>query len=125
MIRLGATSIWEEYDPKLSGIEHYAMYGGKFEKSLCHAWGASPIYLFGRYYLGVSPTSPAYGTFTVEPQLGGLGRIEGIVPVNGGEVRVTLDAHKLTVFATKAGGTLRFLGREMMIPVNEEIVIEY
>ena len=125
MIRLGATSIWEEYDPKLSGIEHYAMYGGKFEKSLCHAWGASPIYLFGRYYLGVSPTSPAYGTFTVEPQLGGLGRIEGIVPVNGGEVRVTLDAHKLTVLATKAGGTLRFLGREMMIPANEEIVIEY
>ena len=27
MIHLGATTIWEEYDPKLEGAAHYSMYG--------------------------------------------------------------------------------------------------
>lgn len=125
MLRLGATSIWEEYDPTLTGVAHYAMYGGKFEKSLCHAWGASPIYLFGRYYLGVHPTSPAYATFDVEPHLGGLGWIDGVVPVNGGEVRVKLDGHRLSVLATKDGGTLRFLGKEYTLEANKELTVEY
>ncbi len=58
MLNLGATTFWEEYNPDKKGAEHYAMYGRKFGKSLCHAWGASPIYLLGKYYLGVSPTSP-------------------------------------------------------------------
>jgi hypothetical protein len=52
MLKLGATSFWEEYNPTKSGAEHYAMYGRPFGKSLCHAWGASPIYLLGKYYLG-------------------------------------------------------------------------
>ncbi|MBO5109094.1 MAG: alpha-rhamnosidase [Clostridia bacterium] len=125
MLRLGATSIWEEYDPTLSGVEHYAMYGGKFEKSLCHAWGASPIYLFGRYYLGVAPTSPAYATFDVEPHLGGLREMEGTVPTGNGEVRVKMDAHRLSVRATTPGGTLRFRNRTYPLPPNEDVVIEY
>ena len=29
------------------------MYLDKYLKSLCHAWGAVPIYLLGRYCLGV------------------------------------------------------------------------
>ncbi len=58
MLNLGATSFWEEYNPDKKGVEHYAMYGRPFGKSLCYAWGASPLYLLGRYYLGVQPTSP-------------------------------------------------------------------
>ena len=27
-------------------------------KSLCHAWGASPIYLLGKYYLVIRPLTP-------------------------------------------------------------------
>ena len=56
MLDLGATTVWEEYNPNLSGAQHYEMYGNKYGKSLCHAWGASPIYLLGKYYLGVTPT---------------------------------------------------------------------
>lgn len=41
------------------------MYGRKFGKSLCHAWGASPIYLLGKYYLGIKPTSAGYATYLV------------------------------------------------------------
>ncbi|MCL2752095.1 MAG: alpha-rhamnosidase [Firmicutes bacterium] len=49
MLSLGATSFWEAYDPRQKGAEHYAMYGRPYGKSLCHAWGAAPLYLLGRY----------------------------------------------------------------------------
>ncbi|MBV5342283.1 alpha-rhamnosidase, partial [bacterium] len=47
MIREGATSFWEKYNPTDKGTQHLAMYGRPYGKSLCHAWGASPIYLLG------------------------------------------------------------------------------
>ena len=49
MLAEGATSFWEAYDPRQNNAEHYAMYGRKYGKSLCHAWGAAPLYLLGRY----------------------------------------------------------------------------
>lgn len=73
MLREGATSFWEKYNPEYSdGLEplapgasprapHLTMYGRPYGKSLCHAWGASPVYLLGRYYLGVEPLQPGYG----------------------------------------------------------------
>lgn len=70
MIRLGATSIWESFDPRETGAEHYNMYDRKFAKSLCHAWGASPIYLLGKYFLGVDARADGY---TVSPRWAGSG----------------------------------------------------
>ena len=64
MLEQGASTFWEEYTPGQPGEEEqYGMYGDKYGKSLCHAWGASPIYLIGRYCMGVRPTSAAYDTF--------------------------------------------------------------
>ena len=60
MLREGATSFWEKYVPSEQGTQHLAMYGRPYGKSLCHAWGASPVYLLGKYYLGVRPTKPGY-----------------------------------------------------------------
>ena len=45
MLKEGATSFWEKYNPEESGTQHLSMYGRPYGKSLCHAWGASPIYL--------------------------------------------------------------------------------
>ena len=123
MIRLGATTIWEGYDPTQSGARHYQMYWQRYDKSLCHAWGSTPIYLFGRYYLGVYPTSAAYETFTVKPNLGGLGEIEGVAPISGGEVRVKMDRSRVEVTATKEGGTLIFGGKEYVLPCNETVSV--
>lgn len=125
MIKLGAKTIWEEYDPTLSGIEHYAMYGGKYEKSLCHAWGAGPIYIFGKYYLGVSPIGYGYEGFEVKPRLGGLKKINGCVPIKDGEVKVYLDEHTLKVCATRNGGTLVFKGKKTVLNAGCEVVINY
>lgn len=121
MLDLGATTVWEEFDPTKKGVEHYAMYGNRFTKSLCHAWGATPVYLFGRYYLGVSPTAPGYKTFCVAPQLGGLGEIEGTVPAGAGDVYVHLTKTSLTVRADKDGGTLLWQGKKYPLPAGETV----
>ncbi len=119
ILEQGATTIWEEYDPKQSGTEHYAMYGNRYGKSHAHAWGSSPIYLLGRYYLGVYPTAPGYETFTVEPKLGGFAFVEGVVPIVNGEVSVYLSGDKLEVTATRPGGTLLWNGKHIPLEENK------
>jgi hypothetical protein len=108
MLKLGATSFWEEYKPALHGEEHYAMYGRPFGKSLCHAWGASPIYLLGKYYLGVKPTSPGYATYDVQPVLGGLQWIHGHVPTPKGNIAVKCSTKEMDITTAEGVGTLRF-----------------
>ena len=108
MMRLGATSFWETYDPTESGVQHYAMYGRPFGKSLCHAWGASPIYLFGRYYLGVSPTAPGYQTYLVEPELGGLQWMKGQVPTPHGNIEISVTEKQISIKTVAGKGILRF-----------------
>jgi alpha-L-rhamnosidase len=108
MLNLGATSFWEEYDPSKKGAEHYAMYGREFGKSLCHAWGASPIYLLGKYYLGVKPTGPGYSTYTVEPVLGGLQWMQGSVPTPSGNIEMFVSTKEIKIKGAAGTGTLKF-----------------
>ncbi len=124
MIEEGATSFWEKYVPGEHGAEKYAMYGRPFGKSLCHAWGASPIYLLGKYYLGVQPTSPGYQTFEVLPNLGGLKEMEGTVPTPHGCVYIKMNKEQVTVKSDSDGGTLIIGDRQVQIPANQEICIE-
>jgi len=108
MLNLGATSFWEEYDPTKKGAEIYSMYGREFGKSLCHAWGASPIYLLGKYYLGVKPTAPGYSAYTVEPVLGGLKWMQGSVPTADGNIDVYCSTGEIKVKGAAGAGILRF-----------------
>lgn len=108
MLNEGATSFWEEYDPTKKGVEHLAMYGRPFGKSLCHAWGASPIYLLGKYYLGVKPLTPGYATYEIVPNLGGLQWMEGAVPTPKGDITVAASPKQLKVKGAIGTGTLRF-----------------
>lgn len=103
MLRLGATTFWETYDPTLPDDKHYDMYGRPFGKSLCHAWGANPIYLFGRYYLGVKPTEAGYAQYTIEPNLGGLEWIEGAVPTPRGNIHVKATTKRIEVTTPESG----------------------
>jgi hypothetical protein len=107
MLKLGATSFWEEYNPDKNGTEHLAMYGRKYGKSLCHAWGASPIYLLGKYYLGVKPTSPGYATYVVEPVLGGLKWMEGKVPTPGGDIELYVSNDQIKIKGAAGEGILK------------------
>ncbi len=100
MLREGATSFWEKYVPTETGTQHLAMYGRPYGKSLCHAWGASPVYLLGKYYLGVQPTKPGYEEFEVRPVLGDLEWMEGDVPTPQGMIHVYMDRQQVRVSST-------------------------
>lgn len=124
MIDGGATSIWEEYSPDEPMESQYGMYGDKFGKSLCHAWGASPIYLLGRWFVGVEPTSPGYATFDVRPEAAGLDWFEGNVPIGPwvGEVHIRVQGDICTACATVDGGTLYWKGRAY--PLEKKVAIQ-
>ena len=123
MLREGATSFWEKYNPDEKGRQHLAMYGRPYGKSLCHAWGASPVYLLGKYYLGVKPTKPGYAEYEVCPTLGGLEWMAGEVPTPFGKVCVKMDARQVSVKSDGGKGTLLIGGKRIDIPVGKEIII--
>lgn len=123
MLREGATSFWEKYNPEEKGTQHLAMYGRPYGKSLCHAWGASPIYLIGKYFLGVRPTKPGYEEYEVHPALGGLEWIEGDVPTPFGKIHVKMNTHEISVQSDGGHGTLIIGDQQISIPANKEIKI--
>jgi len=129
MLRDGATCFWEQYDPKQKAPQRYAMYGKAFGMSLCHAWGASPLYLLGRYYLGVRPTEPGYAGYVVEPSLGGLQWIEGKVPTPHGEVSIFMDRKQIKVSSPGGKGILRYtnegVARELILEPGKSYVVNY
>ncbi|RBQ04016.1 alpha-L-rhamnosidase C-terminal domain-containing protein [Pedobacter miscanthi] len=121
MLKLGATSFWEEYNPDKKGTEHLEMYGRPFGKSLCHAWGASPIYLLGKYYLGVQPVTAGYQTYTIEPNLGGLAWMEGKVPTANGDISVYCSKKEIRVSSATGTGKLRFKSKSKPVIKNAEV----
>lgn len=124
MLREGATSFWEKYNPEESGAEHLAMYGRPYGKSLCHAWGASPVYLLGKYYLGVRPTKPGYEEFEVRPNLSNLEWITGDVPTPNGIIHVEMNRHEIKVRATEGRGTLYYGDQQLTIEAGRETVMQ-
>lgn len=111
MLREGATSFWEKYNPSDKGAEHLAMYGRPYGKSLCHAWGASPVYLLGKYYLGIQPVKPGYSEFAAEPNLGGLKWMEGVVPTPQGEIKLYMNEKLIRIKASEGKGYLTFVSK--------------
>ena len=106
MLREGATTFWEKYVPSEQGTAHLTMYGRPYGKSLCHAWGASPIYLLGRYFLGVRPLLPGYEEYEVHPVLGAMEWMEGEVPTPSGKIKVKADRNQVIVESDGGHGTL-------------------
>ena len=124
MLALGATSIWEQYNPEESIPECYAMYGDKYQKSLCHAWSCGPIYFLGRYCLGVYPTDVAYKSYKVEPNPGIYKSFKGDVPTEMGNIHVEYDGEKVTVLSELDGGTLIWNGKEYAIPKKQSLTVK-
>ena len=100
------------------------MDGRPYGKSLCHAWGASPIYLLGRYFLGVEPTEPGFAAYTVKPVLGGLEWMTGKVPTPTGDIEVTVKDGAVTVKGNEGKGTLVWNGKSVPIPANATVTVK-
>lgn len=112
MLEMGATTFWEDYDSTLTGVHHYKWSGRKFGKSLCHIWGASPIYLLGRYIAGVKPMEPGYKSYLIQPNLGGLDWFDASVPVKGGMVHVSMNEKEIKLKSDIGGGVCRFVSEK-------------
>jgi hypothetical protein len=143
MIREGATTFWEKYNPTDKGTQHLAMYGRPYGKSLCHAWGASPIYLLGKYYLGIQPVKAGYSEFAIAPNLGGLKWMEGTVPTPKGIIQLYMNEKTIKIKAAEGKGYLTFTSKSqpktskgkienvggnnyrLMIEGQEEVVVSY
>lgn len=95
MIRRGAVTIWEEYDPDVPEEEQYDMYGDRFGKSLCHAWGASPIYLLARYFAGLRVTDGEKGEYELHPYLEYFRELECVLPVGKWQLHILWDGIQL------------------------------
>lgn len=120
MLKEGATSVWETYDERMSGAEHYAMYGTPFAKSLCHAWGSGPILLLISKCAGVRPTSVGSRTFEVRPVPGIFGSFRAAAPIGNGTVWVEYDGKNVTAKSTVPGGTLVYDGKKTPVEVIEK-----
>ncbi|MBQ4632079.1 MAG: alpha-rhamnosidase [Prevotella sp.] len=124
MIKQNATSFWEKYNPNDKGRQHLTMYGRPYGKSLCHAWGASPIYLIGKYYLGVQPTKAGYEEYIVKPTLGDLEWMEGDVPTPYGKIHIYMDKKIIRIYSNGGNGKLIVNKKEITIPINNELTFE-
>ena len=116
MIDHGATSFWEYHESGEAFPKVYDMYVRPFGRSWCHAWGAAPVWLFMRCYLGVVPTSPGFATYEVAPDLAGLNWMEGDVPTPKGVIHVRVEKDKVVVRGV-AGcmGTVKAFGKTVRV----------
>ena len=59
-------------------------------RSDCHAWSSSPNYDFLATVCGIMPSAPGFSAVRIEPALGGLRSVEGVMPHPSGFIRVAL-----------------------------------
>lgn len=58
-------------------------------QSLAHGWSASPTQHLSESVLGVTPVSPGYATWRIQPHLGDLKWVRGRVPTSKGPIDVS------------------------------------
>ncbi len=80
MLDHGATLTWEAWDQSLKPNQDWN-----------HAWATAPLNIVARYVLGVRPLEPGYGRVLIDPQLGGLAWVEGVVPTIRGPIHVRAE----------------------------------
>ncbi|HRJ73176.1 MAG TPA: alpha-L-rhamnosidase C-terminal domain-containing protein, partial [Terrimicrobiaceae bacterium] len=97
MLRRGATTTWELFQPSDQPGPDIPGYGPDWDvetpgascgMSLMHGWSAGATYWLSRHVLGVRETSPGYATAEIRPTLGPLAWAEGTVPTPRGDITV-------------------------------------
>ncbi|TXI81531.1 MAG: glycoside hydrolase [Cupriavidus sp.] len=61
-----------------------------------HAWSGGPLTLLSQYYAGLAPTSAAWKTFRVQPQMGPLSEIEAAVDTVSGKITASMQRDAAT-----------------------------
>ncbi|MBC7960565.1 MAG: alpha-rhamnosidase [Vallitaleaceae bacterium] len=124
MLERGATTFWEEFKPNETEDTQYGMYGDPYGKSLCHAWGASPIYLIGRYLMGLRSTSTAYQTFEIAPHVNLFDEFECELPLNQGKIKLACHNKKLSIYTDKEGGILKIGQIQWVLEKGNTLIVQ-
>ena len=101
MVELGATTVWEEFEPTWDLVRHQQPpqpYGWGCN-SLCQPAGSGPAAWLIREVLGVKPRRPGFAEVAIEPHCGDLAWARGTVPTPMGTVSVA--------WSKDSGGGLR------------------
>lgn len=88
MIQAGSTITMEAWDQQFKPNQDWN-----------HGWGAAPGNIITRFVLGVRPLTPGYRKLLIQPQLGRLSWVEGVVPTPHGGV--TIKAERGEAFTLK------------------------
>ena len=96
MLREGATSFWEAYDPDwYKGDFHASLQsdnGSGYFVSLAHGWSAGPTAWLMEEVLGIQPTGAGFSKVNIRPDLVDLEWARGAEPTPHGLLKV--EAHK-------------------------------
>jgi hypothetical protein len=82
------------------------MYDRPYGKSLCHAWGANPIYLIYNCILGIEPLTVGYEQFICKPQLWMMPDFECACPIGKGTLYFSYDKTTFSIRAENGEGYL-------------------
>ena len=92
MLKRGATTFWEEFDPEteVCVIPKVAVnFNYSASCSYCHGWSAGPTYLLPMMILGIKPTAPGFKEIEIKPHCADLDWAEGCVPTPTGIIEVS------------------------------------
>jgi alpha-L-rhamnosidase len=76
MLKMGLTTFAENPDPT---------------RSDCHAWSSSPNYDFFATICGIVPDKPGFASVRIEPAMGELQQVKGVMPHPDGTISVALE----------------------------------
>jgi hypothetical protein len=82
MVESPLSTLWEGW-----GIGAEGFGGGSYN----HGWAGGPLTLMHEYAAGIQPTSPAFATYRVKPQLGHLSKINCASHTVKGLVKVDIN----------------------------------
>ncbi len=92
MIREGATTFWEGYDPSWPKkyFHRYLQADNRpgYFVSLCHGWSAGVTAWLTENVLGVRPIAGGFKEVSISPHLGGLSWADGRVPTPRGVISI-------------------------------------
>jgi hypothetical protein len=89
-----------------------------FDRSDCHAWGASPNYELFRTVLGVEPIAPGFKRVRIAPNLNGLPQVSGTVPTPHGPIAVSINQRGEGEVDLPAGVDGEFVWRGSTTPIK-------
>ena len=118
MIRMGATTFWEDFDvmqmkntlrideiPQNGKLDIHAD-TGRFcftglRRSLCHAWAGGPAAFYAKYVLGIKITESGCRAIKIAPCLGDLSFAEGMFPTPYGDIFVRHEKRDGKIYTEK------------------------